>query len=268
MSELFGRAWSVQVGQPGQRVSEWSQLRTSFRVTKTTKKEPNKAEIRVYNLSPDSISRAQEKNAIVRLMAGYQIPQTIFLGDIDSAEVERSRTDTILKIQAQDGGRQYRKATLDKAYAPGTALQEIFDDLFRVLGLPKGAVKVPTFTYSNAVTINGHIRDTLDRLVASLGLEWFIMDGAIQVFKADATPNRGPLVSANTGMIGSPQPWTDEKQRTGVEVRSLMLPSIQPSNRFELRSKQFNGFYRADEVEHIGDSHANDWYTVIRARVQ
>lgn len=265
MSELFGRAWSVQVGLAGQETTDWGGLRTRFRVVKTTKREPNKCTVSVWNVNDSSIARAQEKGAVLRLLAGYGVPQTIFLGDVDLVEVGYEGPDRIIRIEAQDGARRFRRATLDRSYAADTPLDEIFNDLFDALGLPRGNVQIPSQRLASSFTAAGFTRDILDRLSASYGLEWFLLDGALEIFPAETAASVGPLISADTGMVGSPERWTDEKDQDGVQVRSLMQPQMQPGSRFELRSRQFTGIYRAIEVEHTGDTHGNDWYTAIRA---
>ena len=253
----------MQVGRPGATGIAWSSLPVRFRVRKTREREPNKAEISIVNPAPESIAVAQEEGAIVRLLAGYGIPQQLFIGGIDRQEVVRERTDRILRIEATDGGRRFREARLDRSYAAGTSVATIFADLAEALGLDTANLDLPDRAFAEAVIVSGPVRDTLDRFAAALGLEWFVQDGQPQIFPADATTETGPLISATTGMVGSPRRTIDDKDRAGVQVRSLLLPGLQPTQRFELQARDVAGVYRVDKVEHVGDSSGGDWHTII-----
>ena len=79
-------------------------------------------------------------------------------------------------------------------------------------------------------------------------------------------------------MIGSP-----ELTEVGVKVKSLMLPNLKLGRRIEIQSisAKINignlvfrkvpptigvGIYRIDKLQHVGDTHSNDWFTNIEGR--
>lgn len=266
----------VSVGQPGQRGVLFEGLKTSFRVSRTIDREPNKCEISVHNLIPESVRLFQEEGAVIVLEAGHgDTVDTLFLGDIDRAVVTSRGTDRVLQIEASDGGRKLRGAEITESFGRGTSLQTVFDALANSLGVPIGpASRIPRIDIARGIVLSGPVRDALDLVTRSVGLVWSVQDDELVVVARDPvgaviagllsdTRESAPLVSPASGLIGSPR-QTEE----GVEVETLIDGRLRPGRRFVLESRDLSGVYRASEVEHIGDSFGEQaYYTRVTAEV-
>ena len=263
----------VSVGQPGQRGRAIEGLRVTFRVERDLGREPNRADLSIYNPAPETIRAFQEPGAVCRLEAGYgDALGVLFLGRVDRAVSTSRGVDVVLQVEAQDGGTRLRGAEITESFSPGTDLRSVYAALARALGLPLGAqAEIPRVSIRRGLVLSGPVADALDLVSRSVGLVWSVQDDEIQIIAGDAesatlasdTGESAPLLSASSGLIGSPS-QTD----TGVELEVLLDPRIRPGRRFVLQSEALSGVYRCESLEHIGDSwDGQQYYTRIEARV-
>lgn len=268
MSELFGRQVFLQIGTEDSPGKSFRDLRISFRVDMTRAGTPNEATIAIYNVNEDTISLAQRPGAVIRLLAGYDVPRLIFRGSpvANGVRQQKQGPDRVLTIQAQDGGRELAGARVSVSFSTPTTLRQVFDEVAAQLGLPRGTIRLDddAISYPNGVALQGTARDILDRIALSTGAHAFVRDGALHLIDADGdTGEQAVEFSAERGnLVGSPTP-KDE----GVEVTALLEPSVRPGRPFALRSRRFNGIYVARDVSFIGDSGWDQaFYTVVTGR--
>ncbi len=251
LGELFGRVVRVEVGQPGAVGIAYEGLRVVFAVERTAGRALNSAKVQIYGLSATSSARFSEKDAELRLLAGYGVPGQIFIGGIDRAVRKQQGADWITEIEAQDGASTYRGVWISKTWAAQTTTDQILAEIARMAGLPLGYVApLPNVTISTPLTVSGPLRSALSALADTVGAEWSIQDGELQVLvPTGGTSSSAVRLSPESGLIDSPQ-----KTKEGVEVVALLQPTITPGRRFVLDSREFKGIYRAKEVRHEGDS--------------
>ena len=258
------RAVRFDMGVDGQPGKSFSNVRVRFRVQMDDGGEPNSAKLDVWNLAEDTIATAQEDGAIIRLSAGYQVPQLLFTGNPISGGVkmERAGPDRILRIEAEDGGAEIHAAYLTKTFAPEVSLAQILDELKVTIGLPLNLVtQLPDKRFPNGITLSGDANTILDRIAAMAESTWTIRDRTIVIMPTDADSGESAVVfSATTGnLIGAPSPTDD-----GVELKGLLAPTLRPGKPFRVESDLVTGNYRATEVVFVGDTHGNDWYAKVK----
>ncbi len=251
---LYGRRAILQLGTANDEGKSFSDLRVTFRVVSTRKSTPNEATIQLYNPNPDTIALAQDPDAVIRLLAGYDVPQVIFTGNPTEGGVKsvKQGPDRILSIEAQDGLRAYQDARVSVSYTTETTLQQVYDTVAAAMGLPQGTIRVDeSFKFTQGGVFSGYARDILDRIALSTGSGWFIRDGTLQLVGADEdTGERAVLFSATNGnLIGSPA-LSDK----GLEVTAMLAPTIRPGMPFRVESESVSGDYTADRVEFSGDN--------------
>lgn len=251
---IFGRQVALIIGQEGGEGKSFSGFRVSFDVKSSTSSTPNKAVIEAYNLNAATLAMVQAPRAVVEVWAGYDVPRLIFRGNPTKDGVRREwrGRDSVLHIEAQDGGRAYKEARVNVAFSTPTTLEQVFDAVAAQLGLPLGTVRVPSgVTFPQGITLAGPAREVLDRLAASNVSEWYIRDGALQFLGAgDNTGEQAIVFSAEAGnLVGSPSP-----KDKGIEVTGLLAPSLRPGKVFKVESRDYTGFYTATDVTFRGDS--------------
>lgn len=261
---LFGRIVTLQVGD-----RQWSDLRITFDVERTSRSKPNKAEIIIYGLSEESRLAISERETSVRLVAGYSgTAGQILAGQLDAVQHERKGTDWQSQLFVADGRTAWRAYT-STAWRSGTPWQDVVRSLATAMGLSIGPTALAAVTGSARGTYccTGFAAREMDLLIADLGLQWSIQDGAVQIVAADKALSDGAiLLSPESGLVGTPK-QTDPKigrvgksktksKRSAIELDALLLPEYKPGRLIQVQSRTVNGAYRIDSCKMKGDSHA------------
>lgn len=248
-------------------------LRTTFKVTRDPKPEPNVLELSIFNLSPASRGELAGRGFRLILQAGYDgAVAQVFSGEVTRVTHERNGPDMVTKILAGDGARAYAHARVRESYRPGTPVSQVIARTVQAMQVDPGnalqAAGRIAGQFSAGYAQSAPAGAELTRLLSEHGLEWSIQDGRIEVLAAgESLPELAPLLSPETGLVGSPQlgnPSEKGKPAT-LKVRSLLQPAVRPGQRFELQSLEHRGTFRAQKVMHSGDTHGGDWYTEIEA---
>lgn len=264
MPTLFGRHVVLELGQEGAPGKRYEQLRIAFRVQHTKSPEPNTASIQMWNPNPITLGILDGPRPIVRLMVGYGdaivpdalvVPRLIFVGQPIKNGVTNEATgpDRIIKIEAQDGGRQYREARIDITIATQTTLSAVVALAAAALQLPTGVVTlVPDVVLTQGFVAAGSARDVLDRIALAANADWMIRDGVLHMIpKGSPVPGKAPLFSSVAGtLIGAPI----KREKGRVEIRALLDPSLRPGSPFAVVSRSINGQFIAEDVRFVGDS--------------
>lgn len=278
---LFGRVCRVIVGRPqddyrtlAPDAIEIEGLRVQFKVVRTGTKEPNTAEVTIWNLSPSNRALVQAKGSKLILLAGYEGSfRQIFAGDVRTVDQVRDGAHWTTKIECGDGERAYLYARVSEAFAPGTPANVVGARLITLLGLDPGdalaRVSAIGRNFTQGYSARGPVSRELDRLLDGLGLTWSIQDGRLQVLGPGESvqPSTSIELSPETGLIGSPEHGSpDAKGGPGVlKVKSLIQPDLRPAVRFALVSATVTGNYVCGKVELSGDTAGGEWYTTIEA---
>lgn len=270
---LFGRRYTLTIGDT--RVTD---LRVTFKIKKTLTKEPNTAEISVFNLSETTRRRLQGKGLPVILSAGYEGSEAvIFSGDSRFIDDTRSGPDWIKRVRCGDGERAYQFNRFRASYGPGTPIATVIRDAAKALAVNPGnlseALALPfkgnRTHFRTGYTANGDAIDVLETLLKSAGFSVSIQGGALQVLQGNAAvPATAVLLSPETGLIGSPELGSPEKKKQAprMKARSLLQPLARCGGAFELRSTNVKGQFRAEVIEHSGDTAGQEWYTDLELK--
>lgn len=273
MADLFQRRARLTVD--GIQVED---LRLQFTVKKSAKKEPNTAEISVFNLAQATRGRLQARGARVVLEAGYpDTLGTIFSGDARTIDHVRTGAEWVTKIQCGDGERAYQFRNAALSFSAGARRADVVAAVIDSLGLLPGnaAAQVAanvtgsTSRFLNGYSGVGNSARQLDNLLRPVDLTWSIQDGEIQVLTATGTRREIAVVlDKDTGLIGSPEHGApDKKGKPSVlKCRSLLQAVIKPGSRVLIKSLNTNGHYRVETVTHSGDTAGGDWYSSLEAR--
>jgi len=247
---------------------EFRGLRVHFRV-EMAKGALTKAAIDLYNPAPDSIALAQTKGIAVELLAGYDVPIRIFVGNPirDGVKFQVEKPDNILHIEAQDGARAWTTSRVNVAFATQTSLSQALSTVAASMGIVLGMIDVGSASsifLTQGLVLHGQSSDVLDRICQSAGLEWFIRDNALHVIPANGTTGETvPVFSSTAGnLIGSPQQTKD-----GIEVTALLSPTLRIGKMFQVQSAKVNGMFTCYAALFQGDSGFDrDFYVTARGR--
>jgi hypothetical protein len=247
-------------------------LRFVFKVEKTRVKHPNSASLVMYNLN-ETHRKSFVKGQPLVIEAGYVgSTSLLFKGEITKAFSNREGVDWITTVESGDGA-AINTARLSKSYNPGTTYKKVIDDLVKTLKVGTGnlttaaAIRKQLTDFAKGFSTSGPVQDALDKVVGSMGLQWSVQDGQLQILAPnDATMEPVVVLNSSTGLIGTPEMGEAKGQKKStVSFRSLLQGSIRPGRRVQLESSAVKGIFICDRVTHDGDSYGQDWYTDCEA---
>jgi hypothetical protein len=266
---LYGRYCAVTIGD-----QKYTGNRVTFKVQKTYRKNPNPAEIVVYNLTQTQRNATTQRGTVIRLDAGYVgAASVLYVGEIVGFNHKREGTDWVSTFQCRDGDKAWLTYT-SRSYASGTPRLTIVRDLAADMGFAvnsDAATLIDAYGSTRAgIVTHGHAFIEMDEVLKPLGLSWSIQDGQLQVTEAGgSTSEPAVLLNSRTGLILVPQrmeeyhkPNSKKKGRPfQVKAQSLLQAAIRPGRQVKLESDELTGYYTCLNVTHSGDTHGNDWQT-------
>lgn len=255
-------------------------LRMEFKVRKTLKGQPNTLDVRISNLAAQTRAQMQKKGAKVTLLAGYEEnpDQLLFNGDARTIDHVRRGPEWLTRVQCGDGEVAMQKRAVNLSFAPGAKVSDVVLQLAQATGLDLGNVsarlkrgdfKGAASQFLGGYAASGRSFAQLQSVARAAGLDVSVQDGALQLLGAtDATSEEAVLLSADTGMVESPEHGSPEKSGDDavVKVKSLLQPSIRPGRRIRIESISLKGTFVVETVHHTGDTHGAPWYSEVECR--
>lgn len=294
MSFRFDRSYKLLIGKKGQdknAITIEPPIRLSFDIQKDVKSEPNENTIKIYNLAESTRKEIEKQDLRCVLYAGYVEEKNTTLlasGDIATAYSYHAGADWVTEIYFLDGLVESRDTAVTLGYAANVNSTVIINDIAAKMGLKLIADNsLSERKWENGFSFYGAARKALDKIVAGTGLEWSVQNGELQIVnKGKATKRQGVVLAKDSGLIGFPERTReaaraksadseDEKKskrqkttlsnqaKDGWNVKSLLLPQVNPADKVRLESLSVAGWFRAETVKHIGDSHSGDWVTEL-----
>jgi hypothetical protein len=215
------------------------------KIEKSDTRDPDTAEVTLFNLSPTTEKRLVNETMQIEIRAGYtENPGQIFKGIIADAVSDRSEDglDMALTIFAEDSKTKLRTATVSKTYSSGSPLAAAFQDLATNAEIPTDVSGV-SGRMSDPFVFLGAPRDAIDALCKLYGFRNQVVSGRLYVVGKDSVISGAsiPLLSKDTGLIGSPSSELVEKskktKRRQVHARSKLNAIYIPGSACELRTE-------------------------------
>lgn len=295
----FGRKANliVSTGTVGLNLSDF---RFTFRTTNSDAQTPNTLYVRVYNLSPETVSKigtnTSTEFSTITLQCGYENGNfgIIFQGTIKQTATGRERNvDSYLDIWAADGDLWINNAVVNLSLAAGQTPQQVIGAITGAAssngtppvkfasdtsGLIEGAALGTANALSRGKVLFGMSRDYSRDWAEKYGFRWSIQNGEFVLVPIEGyRPGEAVVLSSTTGLIGVP-----EATDGGVRVRALLNPLIRIGCLVQIAKSDINqitqqqqglkysnpiatvvtavGTYRVMTAEFEGDTRGQSWY--------
>lgn len=257
----------------------------TFSIKKDNNKDPNQAEIVVYNLSDDTvnyINRGIRNNLAVALAVGYEGEELVmvFKGTIQWVSDTFDSVDRKTILHCLDGGINIAEARTSRSYPKGTKIKRVVTDLVKDLGTTEGNIHVDNDqTLSSATAMCGNTSHYLEHICKSIDHNVSIQDGSVYVTpRSQMSSARSAYISPETGLIGSPEPFHNDikptkkvtksskkakKPTDGVKFKCQMNGAILPEKTIWLKSRDYDGPFKVVSVSHNGDKEGKEWVTEV-----
>lgn len=286
-NQQYLRTCSLLVVNKGGTGLDLSQLRFKFSVKHSESMTPNTADIRVYNIDPNTVAQIRSEFKRVILQGGYPgNTGVVFQGNIKQViEGRESATDTFVDFNCGDGDLAYNFAVVNTSLKAGSTSTDQLNAVAssmssKGVGLATPGTQPPTQLPRGKVMF-GNARDYARGIAQTTGQSFSIQNEKMQFIPVKSyLKGTAVVLTSDTGMIGTPQ-QTNE----GVNVKCLMNPLIRPGGRIQINNKSVqrvkinlanpndpanvapplsaDGTYYVLIVEHSGDTRGIEWYTSI-----
>ena len=245
---------------------EISEPKISATVEYDTTSSQNKADINVYNLSPEHVARVQELGLSqgVILEAGYPTTRgVIFRGIAQRILQGREGLSQVTSIRGGDSsyspafGRSSRVTM--RSYSGAVSTRQIAGDVASDMGVPvRNLTDIPIGSTSPNFAFAGTAAAAMTALLQPHGITWYSNSEQIGFNIPGRAPSGAPriILSEQTGMIGSPKRTDD-----GAEVTMFLDPRIVVGAVIELRSRFLGGQWKVVSYRHIVNNREGDFTT-------
>lgn len=287
--EQYNRKVSLLVGANSGDALDLSAFRIRFTIRRGDYQNPNICEIRVFNLTENTVSRIQGEFSRVILQGGYEGNFGILFDGtiIDRCVGRENNTDTYLDLVVSDGDRAYNYAMMAVSLAAGSTpedgVQAILQQMGRS-GVSRGYIpELPQNKSLRGEVFYGQASQCMREIANNLEMTWSIQDGKLTMIPLTAyVPGEVPVISPETGLIGMPT-----QTPNGIEMRVLLNPSIkigqlirlehatvqlhQYDTSFQAQAKNIAtakqnrlnqaGLYYVMIADSVGDTRGQEWYS-------
>jgi len=276
-----------------------------FSISKDDSSDPNDSTITLYNLSDNTVNyldQNYENHVVVKLEAGYVNDQIklLFLGTLQRMEDNFEGDTRKTTLYLTDGKSNIQEAYSSRSYPKGTSHNTIANDLVQDLGLPKG--QVSNFNSMSktlsARSFSGNTHQLLKEICVQNKHDYHIQDGTVNIIPTDKRLKKQcAYLTPDTGLIGSPSPLADPKQKAitksststtssidakgnvtwhkakkprtynlgGISFKCLLDGAITVGASVYIKSKNYDGAFKITKVQHDGDYEGNNWTTTCDA---
>lgn len=232
--------------------------------------EANEGEIIIYNLSNSTISKLQNviktrdrnsKKEKVTITAGYEGDTgVVFEGYMTKIITTHEGADRVTTIKIVNDIEAKETLELTETGLASTILEKLINILVGKTNLTKAKIKIARdHIYNDSVSIDETLEAAIKRFSEVCGVSTIISKGSIYCCKLNEIDHTSVFeVSEDTGMIGSPQPFTEEvlvEDETytieGFEIDMLLQHRMSTGSVINLKSRDYKGTYYVQSGEHI-----------------
>lgn len=255
-------------------------LRMAFKIVKKLQKNPNTAEVVIYNLAPQTRALVEKKPLHVRLDAGYgNTVHRLWIGDMTFSSSRFDMVDWVTTIEIANGERAYNHARVNRSFKKaqggfGTNTLDVINEVAKSMEMgvvvpPDLKAELSKDELKQALSIRGPARKALDKVLNARGLEWSMQDGQIQILRPEQLRNdQAHLINQSTGMIGTPEYNAPKKpgEKAVLKVKVLLHAGLVPGQKIKVESETISGIFRLEAVTHSGDTFTNDFFSEVEAK--
>lgn len=226
---------------------------------------PNISTVSIYNLSANSINHLKRGQKFTT-NAGYKAEKGLVLeGEVSSHSTKRVGTDKLTTIKVLDSVPYKSNKTLQRAYKKSIKADALIQDFAKALGLKIVVLKLPTNkVYKKGYSIDGEILKDIQKIAKDCGASCYISRGQTFIRPIKEGDNHNFVLSANTGLIGSPEYFEEEKNGKiikGYRLKSLLQYRMNTASIIKIDSAEVNATVRVRKGKHI--CKGSSYYTEV-----
>ncbi|HDS1058186.1 baseplate hub protein [Pseudomonas putida] len=260
-------------------------LRITFQIIHFAGNALSVAEIAIYNVSDRSARQmlgdgVESKYEFISLEAGYESNfGSVFIGQITNVQrfMEDGGSTSGIRFFCQSQAKDRDQRIINLTLAPETDPVQIIEECASHFG-----AEIQFFgdfsglkRRSGGTVLQGALVSRMNELAAAYEFDWMVENNAMKIIKKGFAMPVKAVISATTGMIGSPVVTDSE-----VGIRCALNPKLKLGDTIKLESMaprfEFSdvffykvertigeGFYKIYSLAFIGDSHGDPWESQV-----
>lgn len=265
MSNKFGRNYrlTVESNDGSKSIIIKPPFTCQFTLVRSTMASLNTCEISILNLAEktrgtiyrDRYNMPFVGKQKVTLEAGYDQLSTVFSGSIFEANSSRQGVNVSTNISSRDGGFEVSSSTSNITLKDGSSVYDAIQALIADFKKNGGNIDIGAISpdykktiFNRPVVLNGNTLDLIQKYADNTA---YIDLEKLYVIKNNETVEGTiPLISSQTGMIGTPR-----RDDAILTVTILFEPRVVLGQQVQLVSeisKIYNGVYKVIGIQHQG----------------
>ncbi|SFL09759.1 hypothetical protein SAMN03159341_103193 [Paenibacillus sp. 1_12] len=234
----FGRKVEIQSGSRSLTNQDFT---IEFTVPFDNDLLPNESEIKIYNLTDDTIKEFEVGKKLI-INAGYTGNVGMILqGVISNKVTQYSGVDKTTTIHVLDAENKDKSEVKDIAFAKGTPASKILDQMTSELGIHVAQFFLnEDFVYEEGYTATGRITDIIKKIAADCGTSAYVNKGQLYIRNLRHGNDAAIALSAESGLIGQPESFDEgEYGFEGLRLKSQLQHRITTATVIKLNSKRY-----------------------------
>ncbi|MEM0173065.1 MAG: hypothetical protein QXI16_01000 [Sulfolobaceae archaeon] len=253
-------------------------LKMSFSVFKSLSWATNKGELKIWNIGRDKRNQLGSIGDLVSINAGYRNDggaQLLFTGNTTEIISTFPTPEIVTSFILADGDKTLNNVKITVSFDENTPVRAVIEHIAEKLGVPIVST-LPQIdqVYSQGFFQTDLAKNLMDKATKFAGLWWGVQNGNLVFQRANVPNEKVPReINVYTGMIGTPEPWNDKRNRLyvntnkqGWTVRTLLTPDILPGDRVKIKSSKINldATCFVETIQHDGDNYSDNFISTLQ----
>jgi hypothetical protein len=273
----FKRIVEVIAGPKDGQGVKIDSLRVEFKIEKTASTDPNKATVKIYNLSKETHNRIAAAGNHVTVRAGYadQVTASVCFGDIISGRRYKDGMNMITEIEAYDGIAAMKGSQVSVSFAKGTPALAVAEAFIDALSMPcKGKENIPSSAKYDGFSFIGMASDGLKDVLNRFELYYTVQNEMLYILReGQAADTTGLELSPKTGLLTTPQPVSDKTGEDDIKAApagkwqfsAMLFPELVPGAACVVKSSTLEGTVKITKAVYTGGNGTGEFRIDIEA---
>lgn len=219
MSTMFGRKCVISSNNVKLNNTDFD---IEFNVPFDDDLEANVSEIGIYNLTDSTIKKFVRGHKL-SINAGYNNDTGVISNAvITSVTTTKDGVDKLTTIKTRDGADITSKSVKKTTFAKGTKASKILKTLATQTGMSIVKMSLPKdVVYKKGYTVESKLMEEMQTIANHCGASVYINKGSIYIRSITSGDDLRFTLSVDTGLIGSPEPFTEEKEVSEEDLQYI-----------------------------------------------
>lgn len=284
MSENFIRKYKLTIEASNGKAVIIQGQHIEFDVTLSADSKLNELDLKIYNLSRETIGIFDELDAVVKLEVGWGDNPLglIFKGNKIHSSTKPDGVHLITEVLASEGAVTVREARTQVALPENSTVEAVIRKIvadsmpeIKALNLTGDGLKN---TYALGKTVSGSSKAALDKICSTNNLRWHISQNeTLNVLPLNGDIKRKAILVTPVMIKNTPEKTSEEVEKLkddlnvpkklGLNLTLQLNPAFLAGGLIKIEGTRFaDGTYLIEKVKHSGSFEGNNWDTSLECK--